>query len=572
MTIPDLPMLAELADVLSVRRRRHDAPPWVLLGSGLGERVPDVLLPLARSATARGETAPRRPTPSDLAARTVEFWDRDPSLAEAYLAELVREGYLGTIADFGWSNSYERALVRVVPPGRYLRLVRGEHDPRYLLRAMEMATPAARIIKLMGDIVGESANDIIDEEMSLDLRHKIIEQIDRCGALVIGALPQTTDVATILSSCRGPVWLLGDAEPPATIRDLRQVGRGSQRPVEDLCLLLANDDLRALERENRRRMNAQIRSRQPIDASYSDRLIQRLAHDIRDACHDWADPTLLVFVHDPAAPGGSEVEKRIRRYLSSIDGNGPDFAQVTVRGSAIRWMDRHAEDMSSASLEKGSYVRAVIIDSVSFSGRTLKLATGSVQQLFPGIDVFWAALVVSKALADSLEDAGIRQDHLLSVFISDRHDIFFPWGWTQATSSVVRHVPAHRGEHAVQVNQRPWGTIEVLANSDASSVRLKTIRAGGKTSYQRHALRDEFFVVLDDSLGVEFDSEDGEVVEAALLAKGDYLAVPRGVRYRLAAYRDSVRVLEVAFGLYDQVFDVERFADEYGRVGKLGDI
>lgn len=255
-----------------------------------------------------------------------------------------------------------------------------------------------------------------------------------------------------------------------------------------------------------------------------------------------------------------------------MDGYGPDMVQVTVRGGSVRWVDRHAEEIVDASARGHRYMRAVVIDSVTFSGRTLALATESVRRLFPGIEVFWAALVVSKALADSPESVGMRRDHLFSVFVSDRHDIFFPWGWTQATSSIVRRFPVHGGEHPVLVSQGPWGTIETLADYELCTVRLKTIRAGEKTSYQTHALRDELFVVIDDSLGIEFDSEDGEVVEAAILSKGDYLAVPRGVRYRLAAHRDSARVLEIGFGFYDQVFDVERFADEYGRVGNLGGI
>lgn len=60
--------------------------------------------------------------------------------------------------------------------------------------------------------------------------------------------------------------------------------------------------------------------------------------------------------------------------------------------------------------------------------------------------------------------------------------------------------------------------------------------------------------------------------DAVLLSEGEYIAVPRGVRYRFAAYRNTVRLLEISFGLYDQVFDIERFSDDYGRVGKLGDI
>jgi mannose-6-phosphate isomerase-like protein (cupin superfamily)/pyrimidine operon attenuation protein/uracil phosphoribosyltransferase len=319
-------------------------------------------------------------------------------------------------------------------------------------------------------------------------------------------------------------------------------------------------------------MNAQVRSKQPIDASYSDRLIQRLAHEIREACDDWADPTLLVYVHDPDAPGGSEVEKRIKRYLASANVAGPDSIQIRVSGRSVRWVDRRSEDIDAQLLSRRRYSRAVIVDSVSFTGRTLALATESVRRLFSGIDVYWAVLIVSKSLLGNLEALGIERNRLLSVFESDRHDIFFPWGWTQATSSITRTIPVHLGEHAVSVVQRPWGTSEILVDQQLCSVRLHTIRAGERRSYQRHSLRDEFLVALDDYVGLEFDSEDGYVIEAAMLSRGDYLAVPRGVRYRLAAYRDSVRILELAFGIYDQVFDIERFADEYDRVHDLGDV
>jgi len=118
----------------------------------------------------------------------------------------------------------------------------------------------------------------------------------------------------------------------------------------------------------------------------------------------------------------------------------------------------------------------------------------------------------------------------------------------------------------VQISRRPWGTIEVLANDELTSVRLLTIEAGKKLSFQRHLCRDELFVALDDNIGLDICAEDlqkdasesDERVKSLILEKGDYVLVPRGVWHRTKASMDRVRLLEVAFGLYDQSNDIER--------------
>jgi mannose-6-phosphate isomerase-like protein (cupin superfamily) len=57
--------------------------------------------------------------------------------------------------------------------------------------------------------------------------------------------------------------------------------------------------------------------------------------------------------------------------------------------------------------------------------------------------------------------------------------------------------------------------------------------------------------------------------------KGDYMLIPRGVWHRMGTVENwdqPARVLEVSFGEYDQVGDIERKDDRYGRVHLDGSI
>jgi mannose-6-phosphate isomerase len=234
-------------------------------------------------------------------------------------------------------------------------------------------------------------------------------------------------------------------------------------------------------------------------------------------------------------------------------------------------VDRHAEVLE-ATAPRVNYEKIIIVDSISFTGRTLRLAAEHVRATWPTADVYWAVLIAFQDLPKNLAVSDIPPSHLIKAAQTDRHDIFFPWGWTQATSSIVRHLAMHDHMHDITIDQRPWGTVEVLADQTQCSVRLLSIRAGHRLSYHSHSLRDELYVVVDGDAGFEFDSDDGNMVDAVLLAEGEYIAVPKGVRHRFAAYRNTVRLLEIGFGLYDKVFDLERFSDDYKRVGKLGDV
>lgn len=517
----------------------------------------------------------------DIVVQNASIWDQPATIGDNYLADLIKQGFLSTVILLSASNSLERALACRVEPGRYLRLVRGEHDDSYLERALNFDEPKAKLVKFRGDIIGRSAGRLSPRlPLSSGLRGTLKSLIRSSDLVWVGPVCAGADVEAMTRADPDVVWLAAENpldeniadkfSSPGRVRSIDGPAAAYDSFFQELALATFRLALKPIRSQRIRRINEQAHSRAPADITYSDQLIQQLAHQITMKCEGWRQPALLVYIHDPAAPGGSEVEKRICRYLRSPDGTVPDSIQLTVAGAGIRWVNRQAKPPELTD-PKANYQKIVIVDSISFTGRTLQLAAEHLRKEWPSADFYYAVLVAFQDLPRSPSLADLLPGHLISATTTDRHDIFFPWGWTQATSVIVRHLDLHDRTHDVTIKQRPWGTVEVLAHECRCSVRLLSIRAGHRLSYQSHAARDAIFVAVDGEVGFEFDGDSSDVVDAILLTEGEYIAVPRGVRYRFAAYRKAVRLLEIGFGLYDQVSDIERFSDDYGRVGMPGD-
>jgi mannose-6-phosphate isomerase len=127
---------------------------------------------------------------------------------------------------------------------------------------------------------------------------------------------------------------------------------------------------------------------------------------------------------------------------------------------------------------------------------------------------------------------------------------------------------------------RPWGSFDVIANNALTSVRVLTIEAGRRLSLQRHHCRDELFIALDNHAAIDVCAHDpGAPAHADFrgtrtldLNSGKSILIPRATWHRLSATGDTARVLEIAFGVYDQVEDIERLEDDYGRAFSDGSV
>ncbi len=106
--------------------------------------------------------------------------------------------------------------------------------------------------------------------------------------------------------------------------------------------------------------------------------------------------------------------------------------------------------------------------------------------------------------------------------------------------------------------ERPWGSFRQYAHNQPVTVSLMTVLPGQRLSLQSHTGRAELWIVLDDGAKVEV----GDVVH--LPRAGDEIWIPAQERHRLSSTGPTVRVLEVAFGNWQQA-DITRYADDYAR-------
>ncbi|MCY4018482.1 MAG: mannose-6-phosphate isomerase [Chloroflexi bacterium] len=119
-----------------------------------------------------------------------------------------------------------------------------------------------------------------------------------------------------------------------------------------------------------------------------------------------------------------------------------------------------------------------------------------------------------------------------------------------------KSIPDERPE-SIRVT-RPWGGFAQYATNEVVTVSLMTVEAGQRLSLQSHRERAELWIPLDDGAIIQ---RDDQVIEARA---GEEIWIPAGSRHRLGSRGDRVRVLEVAFGNWQQG-DIRRYADDYDR-------
>jgi mannose-6-phosphate isomerase len=93
-------------------------------------------------------------------------------------------------------------------------------------------------------------------------------------------------------------------------------------------------------------------------------------------------------------------------------------------------------------------------------------------------------------------------------------------------------------------------------------VKRIVVKPGQRLSYQRHQKRAEHWVVV---AGTGVATLNGE---ARTLSPGDTVAVAEGMAHRIACTGSrDLEFVEVQTGTYFGEDDIERFEDDYGRVG-----
>jgi mannose-1-phosphate guanylyltransferase/mannose-6-phosphate isomerase len=510
----------------------------------------------------------------------------EPPPGYRHLANLVAKGHVDLVLTTSWDPLLEISFSKIFSPSQYRVLIRGEFDDAGFVTAM-LQRGIPQIVKLNGDLRSELVTRTAPERGSFATTEEIVtglrELFDEATVIadLSGSRSLDTDVTRLTALAAGASllykigqagssqysnWLSGHARITNNlVTDLDAFMVELDREVELSLRRRAGWDGRALQDEMIRSLELGAASMPSEDVA---RGVEALAGSLKNAGIEW-----IAYIDDPVDSSGREM----RRLLADTPiGTMPQLRVSMISENGNRFVNRRAVVQADASVPAGSKV--AVVDSAAFSGNTMRMAIEALTSQFAQIDVLPAVLVASQSLADKsyTDEGGLGR--LVYARVTRRPDITFPWGAASSTDTVIHRFNYGLHHRSIRTFQRPWGWAEAFATSENCSVRVLTIYAGQKISLHRHLCRDELFIALDNGVGVDMSGDEfergitGEFdsrLKSVTLEAGDSLLIPRGIWHRFHAPRTQIRVLEVAFGVYDEEFDIERLLDLYGRADCL---
>jgi mannose-6-phosphate isomerase len=106
--------------------------------------------------------------------------------------------------------------------------------------------------------------------------------------------------------------------------------------------------------------------------------------------------------------------------------------------------------------------------------------------------------------------------------------------------------------------ERPWGSFNQYAFNQEVTVSLMSVHQEMRLSLQSHTGRAELWIVLDEGAQVQVDDR------VYYPGAGAEIWIPANAKHRLSSTGPVVRVLEVAFGNWQQA-DITRYEDDFKR-------
>ena len=107
---------------------------------------------------------------------------------------------------------------------------------------------------------------------------------------------------------------------------------------------------------------------------------------------------------------------------------------------------------------------------------------------------------------------------------------------------------------------RPWGWYENLAEGDHYLVKRLWIETDQRISLQRHRHRSEHWVVVSGQGEVDMEGKRFSITP------GSTVFIPTGAVHRATACASPLEIIEVQRGDELREDDIERLADDYGRL------
>lgn len=107
-------------------------------------------------------------------------------------------------------------------------------------------------------------------------------------------------------------------------------------------------------------------------------------------------------------------------------------------------------------------------------------------------------------------------------------------------------------------SQRPWGKFQQFTLNEPSTVKIIAVEPNQELSLQYHHNRSEFWYIIDGNGRITIGDQ---IYEAQ---PSDEFTITPEQTHRISAGGDGIRVLEIAFGEFNEE-DIVRLSDRYGR-------
>tara|TARA_B100000686_G_C16477694_1_gene805448 strand:- start:471 stop:809 length:339 start_codon:yes stop_codon:yes gene_type:complete len=111
------------------------------------------------------------------------------------------------------------------------------------------------------------------------------------------------------------------------------------------------------------------------------------------------------------------------------------------------------------------------------------------------------------------------------------------------------------------IENRPWGTYEVLLDKPDHKVKEIYVKPNHRFSLQYHEHREEHWVIVE---GIGTITQ-GEI--ESIIRPGEYAYIPKGSIHRLHGGDEGITFIEVQRGICEED-DIIRIEDDYGRLEK----
>jgi len=109
--------------------------------------------------------------------------------------------------------------------------------------------------------------------------------------------------------------------------------------------------------------------------------------------------------------------------------------------------------------------------------------------------------------------------------------------------------------------ERPWGWFEILSDTPDYKVKRIIIHSGKRLSLQRHRYRNEHWYILSGEALITMDNREIE------LHRGESIDIACDTLHRIANNgNEDLIVVEIQTGSYFGEDDIERIADDFGRI------